>query len=244
MKNWILNSAAVVVIVPMISSCGLNNLGCVQGKGDLITETRTTDFFHEIRLDGSADIYLKQSSDIENGIIEIEGQQNIVDILNTDVVGGQLIIDFDKQCVSYSKRLVLTITTKDLSEIKLRGSGDIVTLTKFEGDDLLASISGSGDMELELNYNDVDTEINGSGCIDLYGEGYSLDIDIDGSGDIDGFEFPVNRATVSISGSGDAKVNVSDHLKVDINGSGDVYYRGTPSTEVDIDGSGDVRHDG
>src|SRR5690606_18597342 len=62
-----------------------------------------------------------------------------------------------------------------------------------------------------------------------------------GSGSFDSFGFSSQIADVAISGSGEAKITVSQTLNVTINGSGSVYYKGDPgSVHNDISGSGKV----
>ena len=46
-----------------------------------------------------------------------------------------------------------------------------------------------------------------------------------------------------IDGSGDARVNASETLKVQINGSGEVGYRGDPKLTREINGSGEIYRD-
>ena len=152
-------------------------------------------------------------------------------------------IDFDKQCVTHNEPVSITITTNDLSAIEIHGSSNVITLTEFTGDDLYLDIKGSGDMDLDIEYNSLAANIDGSGKIEMFGSADVMNVAIDGSGDIRAFEFPVKNSTIDISGSGDARVDVSDFLRVDIDGSGDVIYQGTPGTEVNISGSGDVRRD-
>lgn len=54
-------------------------------------------------------------------------------------------------------------------------------------------------------------------------------------------ECPVKTAVVNISGSGDARLRVSEALDVTITGSGDVEYHGDPQVNSNISGSGKVR---
>ena len=49
------------------------------------------------------------------------------------------------------------------------------------------------------------------------------------------------RAKVTVNGSGDATVNVSEELDVRISGSGDVSYIGSPKIKSQVSGSGSVR---
>ncbi len=64
---------------------------------------------------------------------------------------------------------------------------------------------------------------------------------IAGSGDVHGFDLTAGNATVTISGSGDAKVNVTRALSIQIRGSGDVHYKGNPTVSKQVSGSGDVK---
>ena len=69
-----------------------------------------------------------------------------------------------------------------------------------------------------------------------------LAVDLHGSGDIKAFDLAAKVATVKISGSGDAKVNVSKHLKATTSGSGSVLYKGHPeNVDRDKSGSGEIR---
>jgi len=64
---------------------------------------------------------------------------------------------------------------------------------------------------------------------------------ISGSGDINAFDMNTKEASISIKGSGDCKVNVSDTLTSEIAGSGDVYCRGNPRISSTIKGSGSLK---
>ncbi len=237
--NTKITSIALISLGLLYSSCTRNAL-CVKGKGDRITEIRTTDTFSEITLEGSADILLIQDPDINEAQIEIKGQENIIEELRTDVQGDELIIDF-KHCVNYQRALDITIRTNDLSRIDIKGSGDIRTLVEFQGTNLSANIDGSGDMDMQIKYQNIEVGIDGSGDIDLDGSSDRLEAHIKGSGDLKAYSLETKDADIRINGSGNAQVNVSKSLKVRINGSGNLRYMGSPTMDVDINGSGDVR---
>ena len=54
-------------------------------------------------------------------------------------------------------------------------------------------------------------------------------------------ELAAQEASVSISGSGDMRVNVASSLRYRISGSGDILYDGSPHVSGGISGSGSVR---
>jgi hypothetical protein len=91
----------------------------------------------------------------------------------------------------------------------------------MRGDSLDISVSGSGD-------------VRGDGAVQ------QLTAKVNGSSDLELDQLAAERASVMISGSGDAKIAVSKSLDVTISGSGDVTYRGDPEVTKHVSGSGSV----
>jgi hypothetical protein len=134
------------------------------------------------------------------------------------------------------------ITVKDLKAIDIDGSADITGKGKFVSDTMDLSISGSGDINLELETKVLETAISGAGDVKLAGLAKTFSAAISGSGDIKALELVSEKCQVSIAGSGDCQVNASQELEISIAGSGDVSYKGNPA-KIDntIAGSGKVR---
>ena len=86
----------------------------------------------------------------------------------------------------------------------------------------------------------MESEISGSGSIYLAGLADHHLARITGSGRLHAFDMLAKSAAVSITGSGDCFLTVSDHLKAKITGSGDAIYRGHPRIDKTITGSGEV----
>jgi hypothetical protein len=68
----------------------------------------------------------------------------------------------------------------------------------------------------------------------------SLEVSISGSGSFEGEDLESATGTVSLAGSGDAVVNVTDDLDVKVTGSGNVQYLGDPKISISSSGSGKV----
>ncbi len=227
------------VAVVLLSSCGKNGL-CVRGSGPVVSETRSLASFNKITLDVSADIYLTQDS-VQSVIIK--AQENILDILETEVVNGRLKIDFDRNCVKNHDQINIYITVADIREVDIQGSGDVIALSPISTSDLSFEIDGSGSIQVpHVTANSIGIDISGSGDASFAGDSTVnyLDIDINGSGDIKAFGLPVNHVKVDIDGSGDARVHALQSLDIYISGSGNVYYMGYPQITTHISGSGDI----
>lgn len=209
----------------------------ISGEGPIVKRTLDLDNFNKLVLTNNAKVYLRQGS---TQSVEVEAQENIIDNLVTDVSDRTWKIRFDQSVRRYDGMKVY-ITIPTLEGIRLSGSGSIIGENKFTGlDELGVSISGSGDINLEIEANTVDTHISGSGDIRLAGRTNNHGISISGSGEVEAYNLSSANCKVRISGSGDCEVEVQEDLEVRISGSGDVNYKGRPRVSSRISGSGDI----
>ncbi len=212
-----------------------SGVDCVEGNRTIITDEFDLPNFSGIILNIDANIKLKQG---DKQSVEVEGQENILDILQLKVRNHILDIDFD-ECVNHDD-INIFITIPDIDFLSIHGSGNIVGQNVFDIKDIELKISGSGDMDLGIEANDVVGKISGSGTMKLDGDMDFLNFKISGSGDLEAFDLKSIDANIKITGSGDIEVYAKDNLDVSISGSGDVYYKGHPKLDISITGSGKV----
>ncbi|ETN96557.1 Putative auto-transporter adhesin, head GIN domain [Zhouia amylolytica] len=214
----------------------------VNGNGKVTTETRKVGDYDTVSMAGFFDVVLVKGSE---GKITIEAEENLLEYIVTEVDGDQLKIKTEKGynlSTSRGKKILITVPFEDISGVYLSGSGDIVSKNEIKATNFTTSLSGSGDIKLSLNSDTVEANVSGSGDISVTGYTSSFECAISGSGDIHAYDLKAKDVSVSISGSGDAKVHCNGgKLKTRIVGSGDVKYQGNPgSTDNKIVGSGDV----
>jgi hypothetical protein len=116
------------------------------------------------------------------------------------------------------------------------GSVDLMNAAVRDGS---ATVAGTGSVLISTR-EALAAEIAGSGTIEATGVASSATIEIAGSGDFLGESFDADQARITIAGSGDVWIGVSEELTVSTAGSGDVVYSGDPSVAFDKAGSGTV----
>lgn len=195
-------------------------------------------YFHEIELDISANVTIKQGKTQK---IEVSGPTELIDLLNKEVKGEKWEIKYTKRNVKNKKSLEIMITVVHLDEIELNGSGDIIGATALHEDEIEISVNGSGSIEFEIYTEDLEISINGSGNVNLNGTAEKCEIDINGSGSINAEELTVENAEFSVNGSGDTRIHVTKKLSANLNGSGDIHYLGSPDIKLNKNGSGDIK---
>ena len=185
---------------------------------------------------GEADIYVTKDS-IRS--LRIEGQSNILNALNVNENGTKLSVGKDN-CFNNMNRLKIYITTPTLTGISTSGSFNVFCNDTFNENSFNVDISGTGNMELNLNVQYFNVAISGDGNIKSTGNATNQFYTISGDGYIQSFNLMGENADIDISGSADVEVNVSKTLKIDISGSGNIYYKGNPTITQKISGSGSV----
>lgn len=211
----------------------------IKGTGPLTKETRNVSGFDAVSNTVSADVELHVGSTFH---MEIEGQANILSLLETTVSGKTLNIQFKKNTnVSYNTPLKISITAPAYEGIELSGSGNI-TADELSGNNLKLDLSGSGNIIIKsAKYASVAAGLSGSGDITIKGgSSDSVKFEIDGSGNVEALNLSAKDAICEISGSGDIYCTATSSLKANIDGSGNVEYKGSPSVKSNISGSGDV----
>lgn len=213
-----------------------NFSNCEEGFGNTVTQELSLTEFTGFELNIDAQVFLSQGDELE---VLVKGQENIIDELETRVRNDVWEIEFD-DCVEDSDVLRIYITAPNLNFIANNGSGKIKSDDILRMDNLEVKNNGSGDIQLSLETDIINSRISGSGKVEIEGIAATLDMDIKGSGDLEAFDLLVKDAQIEIDGSGDAQINVTDFLEIMINGSGDVYYKGDPDMKVTSRGSGKV----
>ena len=213
----------------------------VVGEGPLVTQTRSVANFSGVSSEMSGKVNFAIAPEYK---VEITAQQNILDVLNTNVVNGVLHIDFkDNVRVRQHEDLLINITAPYADYFRLSGSGNMNVQGDITANNLKVILSGSGDIAVQsaVVADKIDAEMSGSGNIFIAnGSAMNEDVDISGSGKVEMPGVNAESAVTHTSGSGDVKLAVSKNLDAHISGSGSVYYHGNPIISTHISGSGRV----
>jgi hypothetical protein len=192
----------------------------IEGNGNIITETRPLSEFSGVSSSGSKNISISYGTAFK---VELRGSSNLIPKYRTRIVGSTIKLGYENLVRIENDDIRVYVTVPRIKEVSLSGSGNIDISGAFPKQDRFETyISGSGDVNLEddMQVDRVITDISGSGKANLN-------------------PLQCQTADVNISGSGEVKLGVEEHLKVKISGSGKVYY-GNASVDSRISGSGKV----
>ncbi|MGC1630888.1 MAG: head GIN domain-containing protein, partial [Gelidibacter sp.] len=211
------------------------------GNGNITAVTRTTSDYTTVNFAGPFDYVLVAGTE---GKIKIEGEENLLPYIITEVKNGNLSIKTENNIslqTSRNKTINITVPFEDISAVSLTGSGDVWNESMISTKGFKVSVTGSGDVKLNVDVNSIEANVTGSGEMDLNGKTNTLNVSVSGSGDFKGYNLDATDVDVSVTGSGDAKVVCNGHLKARVTGSGDINFKGSPKTEDSkVAGSGSI----
>jgi hypothetical protein len=193
-----------------------HRIGGVKGSGKRVVQKREMPAFTAISTEGAFDVEVvvqKAQS------FSIEGDDNILPLIRTDVLGDKLTIKSNSN-FSTSEPLRIRISVPELVAVNASGAG------KFE-------VTGVKNEKFEI-------ACNGAPALKVSGSTKMLDIDVSGAAKIDAQGLHAAAVTVSSKGVSKVDVDASDKLDVTISGTSVVTYKGDPTINKTINGPGKV----
>ena len=124
------------------------------------------------------------------------------------------------------RKIKINIPVEDINKISLNGSGNITSKDILENKAFAIKLNGSGNIEVNLNSDEIITKINGSGNIILRGKSKESEFEINGSGSIQAIDLLSRRVDAKINGSGNIELFSINNPSTKINGSGNIHSYG------------------
>ncbi len=215
-----LRTSLALTSAALLAGMAVTGCGVRFDDGPTTIESRTVAPFQRVHVVGSADVVVRRGTE---RTLTVRAGEKVIDDVETRVDGDTLLVDTDSSdtlTLGGDDDATVTVTTPQLREAAVRGSGDL-DVGDLDGATFATDIQGSG-------------SVTGGGRVD------DLRVTIKGSGDADLAGAAARRAVVDIAGSGDAHVTAADTLDVTVAGSGDIDYGGRPQVREHVSGSGEV----
>ena len=230
------------LVVAFTFSCSAQWGKKIKGNGNTVTIDRSVGAYDAVAMAGWFDVDLVQGKE---GEITLEGESNLLEYIKTEVKDGKLVIKVEKgvnlKPSSWDDGIRITVPVDRIDALTLSGSGDIVGKKTIKTDTFKTTMSGSGDITVDVEANMVEASMSGSGDINLSGSTENFEATISGSGDIKAYDLEADNVNATVSGSADIKVTANKMLKARVSGSGDISYRGNPEkVDTKASGSGDI----
>lgn len=216
LTTTILTGMALLVLVGNAAAFSFGGNG-IKGSGDMETRSFDLDDFSEVIVGGAFDVDVTFGDYQE---IKVTIDDNLWDILELEVKGDRLYIDWDESCRPDGD-CRLRLTAKSLEAVTVKGAAE-VDINDFEGDSFRFELSGAAELEMS-------------------GEVEDLEIHVSGAGEIDTRDLQAQHVKVRISGAGNANITATESIDARVSGVGNIKYWGDPEKErTNVSGMGHI----
>lgn len=190
----------------LITGChGLHFGKGIAGSGVRKTEKRIVADFKGIDVGGAYEVEIVAQKQ-EQGI-ELEGDDNILPLVKTEVKNGTLHVWSDEP-FNVKNAVRLKIAAADVQAMNISGACK-VNVQNIKTDRFELNVSGASDVTMQ-------------------GETTSLRIDSNGASKVDSEKLTARAANVTTNGAGTTRVYVSEEMTAKASGASKIIYSGDP----------------
>ena len=224
---------ALLVVLITTSSCFIEGLTGIKGNGNVISEERSiSSDFDAINVQQGIELYLTQG---KSTALSIEADENILDLLITEVKNNELKVYFDKNVYRAKSRKVY-LTTNSISKIRTSSGASVKSENTLQVSSLDIDASSGSSIKMYVNANEVSSESSSGADIDLYGKTEQFSANASSGSHIDANELEAVDVYAKVSSGANIDVNVTGKLTANASSGGDIDFEGNP-TKVNKDTS-------
>ena len=227
-----------LILALIMSSCAFDvNFGAgKRGNGEVVKEKReVSEDFTVVSASEGLDVFVSQGSDFE---ISVEADENIIDLIGTDIRDGKLKVHAIENIGRATKKIYVTLP--EVTGLYASSGSDLVSQGVIEADKIKLDSSSGADINVELDADEVDANSSSGSDIRINGQANLLYADASSGSDIRAKEFLVKTCNASASSGADISVNVSESLTADASSGADISYTGEANVQTKKSVSGSV----
>lgn len=230
-----------LVLALLLNSCGFDiNFGDFgsgeKGNGVVVEETREiTEEFTEVSASEGIDVFVTQGSDFD---ISVEADENIMDLIGTDIRSGKLKIHAIENIGRATKKVYVTLPK--VSGLIASSGSHLATENMIQADKL--QVDASSGAIIDANVKVTNMEIDASSGANISLEGTAKEVFVDGSSgaNIKANELQTLVCNADASSGANISIDVTDNLTAEASSGGNISYKGNPSVQKNKSVSGSV----
>lgn len=227
-----MTTLAKIIVALLITlffiSCNLDiQLGQGErGNGNVVTEDRSTSrAFTVVKASEGIDVYVTQGNTTD---ITVEADENIIDLIRTDVENGALRIHTEKR-IGRAKSKKVHVTLPDITRLTASSGADLESRGTISTDKLVLDSSSGADITVMVKANEVTCDASSGADIRVSGTAETLIADASSGSDIRAGDLEVKNCIAEASSGADITVNASEEIDARASSGGDIKYTGSPN---------------
>jgi len=255
-----INKSLIFTVLVTFSLLMLSSCEEFEGEGENVIVNKSVSDFSKIAINLPCQVYIEYDS-VQS--LSIDGQSNMIDNMNIEVLSNKLRIAFEREVDNYNP-ITLRITMPELRELQANDDNVIsISSNTTMGSNLRIEATGNVSIDITdttrclnfyyegsgtstLNYDylvceDFNYKVTGIDESTIKGECLKSTITVEGESTFEGFGLISASTTLDISGtSNTTNVYATEELNANVDGNATVRYKGNPTTVDYSDSSGNL----
>lgn len=231
MKNFIKLSLVLFLLIGT-TSCMFDG---VKGDGYVVSKSRKiSDDFVRINASRGLDVYITKSKKIS---LEVEADENLHELIETQVKNGTLYITASKNIYSASAKKI-HLSVNHINAIQVNSGAEVYSENTFSTDKLVINASSGAHARMDLKVDELTCESSSGSEIRVTGETNFLNASSSSGSDIDAYELKAKNCKAEASSGSDIHVHVTESFEGSASSGADIQYKGSPEEVNKNDNSG------
>lgn len=220
--KYIIKLATVVLLIFSTSSCMLDG---VRGDGNVVSKKRKiSNDFVRINASRGLDVYITKSKNIS---LEVEADENLHELIETEVKDGTLYITAKKNIYTASAKKI-HVSADNINEIQVNSGAEVYSENTFTSEKLVLSVSSGAYAKMDLKVGELTCESSSGAGMELIGEANSLNASSSSGSDIKAYGLTAKDCIASASSGSVIKLNVTNSFEGNASSGADIKFKGNP----------------
>lgn len=186
----------------------------IVGSGNIVSESRNVASFDQLEAGAAFDIFISQGTDES---LTVEADDNIIDLISTEVVNGNLRIRFTESNLMFSREtMAIRIVMADLKALELNDAASC----------FVEDFQLSAKLEVVLK-DDADLDISGSAS--------EFIVNMEDASNLKGFPFMVDDCEAKLDDASKMEITVNNSLNGSLKDASELRFKGNASVSVSVE---------
>lgn len=226
---------AILSLPLLFSSCILTP--SIRGNGNVVEERREIEEFDEIKASRGINLYITQG---EKTDLLIRADENLLEIIETEVVGGELIVRATEN-VRNAKSFKVYVSTPKIRSVSGSSGCNVYSETELVADDFNVKASSGCNINLSVQTEDIEASASSGSNISIDGITNEFNGSASSGSNIKAEDLKSKIAEVKVSSGANIWISTNNTLCAKASSGGNIFYNGDPSkTDISKSSGGNV----
>ena len=233
--------AITLALSVFLSSCGMDikigEFGSgVKGNGIVTQDIRpVNEDFTEISASEGLEVIVTQAAVFE---IKVEADENIIDLIGTDVNNNVLKIHAIENIGNATKTVYVSLP--NISELKSSSGANVTATNTIKSDKLTIDSSSGSLVNVNIVTDELTVDASSGANLKILGEATNATIDASSGSNVSGKELTSKTCNAEASSGANVAIYVSETLHADASSGGNISYSGKAKVNSNKSVSGSV----